>query len=208
MSSPSYAILCLMENEPVAPEVTKEESWWELIRFSIIVLIIAIGVRVFIAQPFIVSGASMVPTFQDKNYLIVDELTYRFSEPARGDVIVFHPPGQQRGVYYIKRIIGLPGETISIVGGKVTITNTEHPTGVTLTEPYLQNISSETLAPKILGASEYFVMGDNRPASSDSRVWGTLPRDNIVGRALLRLMPLSKIGALPGVYHTYEIANQ
>lgn len=196
-----------MENEPAVQEVKQEESWWELIRFSIIVLVIAIGVRTFIAQPFIVSGASMVPTFQDKNYLIVDEISYRFINPARGDVVVFHPPNQTNGIYYIKRIIGLPGETIKITDGKVTIQNDKNPNGFVLEEPYLKNISNENLAPKKLEANQYFVMGDNRPASSDSRVWGTLPKDNIVGRAFLRLMPIQKIGAFPGAYHTYELAN-
>jgi signal peptidase I len=186
------------------PATEQEESWWELIRFAIIVLIVAIGLRVFVAQPFIVSGASMIPTFTDRNYLIVDELTYRFKEPARGDVIVFHPPGQERGVYYIKRIIGLPKETIKISNGKVTIVNSEHPDGLTLNEPYLENLSYETTTDRTLGDNEYFVMGDNRPASSDSRSWGTLPKQNIVGRAFLRLMPLKNISVLPGTYHSYE----
>ncbi len=194
-----------MENNVDLPkngDVQKEESWWELIRFAIIVLIIAIGVRVFVAQPFIVSGASMVPTFQDHNYLIVDEISYRFEKPQRGDVIIFHPPGQPTGIYYIKRIIGLPGETIKITAGKVSIINSEHPDGFVLDEPYLKNISYETMS-KTLGTSEYFVMGDNRPESSDSRVWGTLPAQNIVGRAFLRLLPFTDVGVFPGTYHSY-----
>lgn len=195
-----------MENngsETSAPEIQREESWWELIRFAIIVLIIAIGVRVFVAQPFIVSGASMVPTFEDKNYLIIDEVSYRFSKPARGDVIVFHPPGHDRGIYYIKRVIGLPGETVIIKDGTVTIVNAEHMDGFVLKEPYLENLSDETLT-RVLGEHEYFVMGDNRPASSDSRSWGTLPEKNIVGRAFLRLTPLKDIGIFPGSHHSYE----
>lgn len=144
----------------------------------------------------------MVPTFEDKNYLIIDEISYRFQKPARGDVIVFHPPGHERGVYYIKRVIGLPGESVSIANGKITITNKEYPNGLALTEPYLKNLSYEDLS-RTLGEGEYFVMGDNRPASSDSRAWGTLPEKNIVGRALIRLMPLSQIGVFPGVHHTY-----
>lgn len=183
-------------------QTEKEESWWELIRFAIIVLIIAIGVRVFVAQPFIVSGASMVPTFDDRNYLIVDELSYHFGDPKRGDVIVFHPPGQERGIYYIKRVIGLPGETVKIESGTVYIINEEHPDGFALTEPYISSATGETMS-RTLGEHEYFVMGDNRPASSDSRSWGTLPEKNIVGRALLRLMPLKSIGVLPGQYHAY-----
>jgi signal peptidase I len=192
--------------EPIsltAAPVEKQESLWELIRFAIIVLIIALGLRFFVAQPFVVSGTSMVPTFQDKNYLIVDELTYRFSEPSRGDVIVFHPPGQPKGVYYIKRIIGLPGETIKISNGVVTIVNKENPNGLVLTEPYISAVTSGNIN-KTLSSTDYFVMGDNRPYSSDSRMWGTLPKANIVGRALLRLYPLNEINALPGVHHTYS----
>ncbi len=191
-----------MEIETKQVHVQEEESIWDLIRFALVVLVIALGVRFFIAQPFVVSGSSMVPTFQDKNYLIVDELTYHFTTPARGDVVVFHPPGQPKGVYYIKRVIGLPGETISVQNGVVTITNSEHPNGWVLTEPY---ISAETTmnVTKEIGADEYFVMGDNRPFSSDSRTWGVLPKANITGRAFLRLFPLKTLNALPGEYHAY-----
>ena len=188
-----------------AQPVQKEESIWELIRFAIVVLLIAIGLRFFIAQPFVVSGSSMVPTFQDKNYLIVDELTYDFHAPSRGDVIVFHPPGQPKGVYYIKRVIGLPGETIKISNETVTIINSANPNGFVLKEPYISaptTITTGSLS-KTLSADEYFVMGDNRPFSSDSRAWGTLPRENIVGRVLLRLFPVNEINGLPGAYHAY-----
>jgi signal peptidase I len=180
----------------------KPESIWELVRFAAIVLVIALGLRFYVAQPFVVSGSSMVPTFQDKNYLIVDELTYDFNAPQRGDVIVFHPPGQPAGIYYIKRVIGLPGETIKINGGTVTIANAEHPNGFVLSEPYISAPTDNQIT-KTLSATDYFVMGDNRPFSSDSRTWGTLPRANIVGRALLRLYPLNSINTLPGAYHAY-----
>lgn len=188
-------------NAPHVHKATKAEELWEIIKFALIALVIVVPVRAYIAKPFIVEGASMVPTFEDKNYLIVDEITYRLSDPKRGDVIVFHPP-QNDTVYYIKRVIGLPGETISIEKGKVTIKNTEHPDGFALEENYVSELGTTTLT-RTLGAGEYFVMGDNRPYSSDSRYFGVLPRDHIRGRALLRLYPLKDISVFPGEHHNY-----
>ncbi len=179
------------------PEKKKDgDTLWDIVKFALTALIIVLPIRMFIAQPFIVSGASMVPTFKDKDYLIIDELTYRVEDPKRGDVIVFHPP-QDTKVYYIKRIIGLPNETIVIKGSSVTIKNEEHPLGFALSEPYLQNKSNDDMTKKT-GPNEYFVLGDNRPFSSDSRVWGVLPKDHITGRALLRLFPIQHIDVLPG----------
>lgn len=178
-------------------------SFWELVRFALIALIIVIPFRLFVAQPFKVSGSSMVPTFQDQNYLIVDEISYRLEKPKRGDVVIFHPPGQGKGIYYIKRVIGLPGETIKINGSTVTISNAENKDGFVLDEPYVKNKSTSDNIEKTLGETDYFVMGDNRPWSSDSRAWGTLPRENIVGRAFLRLLPLKEISTFPGEYNNY-----
>lgn len=177
----------------------KGDSFWDLIKFALVALIIVLPIRVFIAQPFIVSGASMVPTFEDKDYLIVDELSYHLSQPSRGDVIIFHPP-KDPSIYYIKRIIGLPNETVILSGSSVTIKNSEHPDGFDLSEPYITNKSSDTVT-KTLGADEYFVMGDNRPASYDSRGWGILPRDHIIGRAFLRLYPFNHVSIFPGEAH-------
>ncbi len=197
-----------MESHNVSPngaprvhKATKAEELWEIIKFALIALIIVVPIRTYIAKPFIVEGASMVPTFEDKNYLIVDEISYRLSDPKRGDVIVFHPP-QNDAVYYIKRVIGLPGETIAIEKGKVTIKNTEHPDGFPLDEDYVSELGTTTLT-RTLGETDYFVMGDNRPYSSDSRYFGVLPRDHIRGRAFLRLYPLKDISLFPGEHHSY-----
>ena len=174
----------------------------EIVRMLLIALAIVIPIRAFIAQPFKVSGASMVPTFHDREYLIVDEISYRFNEPKRGDVIVFHPP-QDPSTYYIKRIIGLPGETVKIEGPNVLIINKENPEGFNLTEKYVNEKFSENKTYET-GADEYFVMGDNRNRSSDSRVWGVLPRKFMVGRAYLRLLPFDTAAYLPGAMKEFK----
>ena len=167
----------------------------ELITFAIIAAVIVLPIRMFIAQPFIVSGESMLPTFESGQYLIVDQLTYKFEEPMRGDVIIFKYP-QDPSKYFIKRIIGLPGEKLKIQGTDVYITMTDG-TEIKLDEPYIvmQRESSNEIT---LANDEYFVMGDNRLASLDSRIWGPLKKDMITGRAWLRLLPIEKVGFLPG----------
>ena len=179
----------------------------------VISLVIVLPIRAFIAQPYIVSGASMDNTYQDGNYLIVDEISYRFNEPKRGDVIVLKAPvsalllqklATTSNIDYIKRIIGLPGETVEINGDEVKIYNTENPDGKVLTESYInidKNITSpfSDIKEKItLKTGEYFVMGDNRHNSSDSRLWGILPKANIIGKSLIRLFPFNEIGINPG----------
>jgi len=190
-------------NTTQAPKESRAHSFWEMVRFAILALLIVIPIRTFVAQPFIVSGNSMVPTFHDNEYLIVDELSYRFNEPKRDDVIVFHYP-KDTTKFFIKRIIGLPGDTLTIDGSKVTIKNDKNPEGFVMDEPFVKNQSSNQLS-ITLGEGEYFVMGDNRIASSDSRIWGTLPKNLIVGRAFIRLLPLSNIGYLPGSYSLNNI---
>jgi signal peptidase I len=169
----------------------------EIAIFLVLAVIIVLPIRLFIAQPFVVEGESMHPTFTSGDYLIVDELTYQFKDPTRGDVVVFRYPGNPK-VFYIKRIIGLPGETIDITSGVVTITKTD---GTTLTfeEPYVVNEDATYTQKMHIGAKEYFVMGDNRPKSSDSRAWGLLPEKNIMGKAFIRLLPASEFGLNPGV---------
>jgi len=174
----------------------EKESVWDIIRFTIIALAIVVPIRMFVAQPFIVSGDSMYPTFHNAEYLIVDELTYRISHPKRGDVIIFRYPNNPSR-YFIKRVIGLPGETVTIKNNSVTITNKEHPEGFVLDENYL-NVEVSGNQTTELSDTDYFVMGDNRPASSDSRAWGPLPENFIVGRALVRLMPIQKFSVFPG----------
>lgn len=170
----------------------------ETISFILITIAIVLPIRMFVAQPFIVSGESMYPTFDTGHYLIVDQLSYKLSEPKRGDVVVFKYP-EDTSKFFIKRIIGLPGETIEIIEGKVKITTTLDgvPMEHDLDEPYVKQFSGN-VSPIKLQKGQYFVMGDNRSASLDSRVWGPLNENFIKGRALIRITPISQIGILPG----------
>jgi signal peptidase I len=178
------------------------KNLWDLVKFAIIALLIVIPIRMFIAQPFIVSGESMIPTFHNGEYLIVDELSYLMRDPERNDVVIFRFPNDTKR-YFIKRIIGMPNEEIYINEGSVTIKNSANPEGFTLIEPYI-NEEFDTSSSFFTKEGEYFVMGDNRNRSSDSRVWGILPRKLIIGRAYLRLLPFDRISHLPGYY---EINN-
>ena len=173
-----------------------ESAFKEILTFVVLAIIIVVPIRLFIAQPFVVEGESMHPTFESADYLIVDEFSYLVGEPKRGDVIIFRYPGNP-SVFYIKRIIGLPGETVHITHGQTTVTRTDGST-LTLEESYVVAEDATYTQDTVLGSDQYFVMGDNRPRSSDSRIWGPLPKKNIVGRAYLRLLPASGIGSLPG----------
>lgn len=169
----------------------------EVVKFTIIASLIVIPFRLFVAQPFIVSGASMVPTIHSRDYLVTDMVTYRLEKPQRGDVIVFRYP-LDPSMYFVKRIIGLPGETVVIKNGMVSVHLGEEKETV-LEEPYIadENKSYESISTTLDGG-EYFVLGDNRSGSSDSRVWGPLQEKFILGRALVRLYPLEKMEILPG----------
>lgn len=171
---------------------------WEVVKFAGIALIVVAPVRIFIASPFIVSGASMEPAFDSGHYLIIDQITYRFHPPERGDVIVFRYPNDP-SKFFIKRIIGLPSETVNINNGSVSIVSGEFPGGILLSEPYIVFPKNGEVISATLSDNEYYVLGDNRANSSDSRVWGTLPGEYITGRALVRLFPLTRIGIFPGV---------
>lgn len=174
--------------EPIAQPEVKETSFWkELVKLAVIAVVVVIPFRLFIAQPFVVDGASMDPTFETGQYLIVDELTYHFRGPERGSVLIFKYPNDP-SKYFVKRVIGLPGETVRLEGGKVTIVNGANPEGFSLEEPYVRFEKDDTDT-YTLNEGEYFVMGDNRAGSADSRLWGPVPEQNIVGRPILRLWP-------------------
>lgn len=168
---------------------------WEFVKVAAISLAIIIPVRYFLIQPFYVKGASMEPTFHDQEYLIIDEISYRFNAPERGQVIVFRYPLDPQE-YFIKRIIGLPNESIQFKDGQVYIYNKENPNGFVIKEDYLPAgllTYSASDQKTTLGPDEYFVLGDNRNASKDSRVFGPLNKSFITGRVYFRGYPFNKI---------------
>jgi len=170
---------------------------FETLRLSVIVFVTVLIIRTFVVQPFFVVGDSMKPNLHNGDYLLVDEISYRFSPPKRGDIIVFRFPAYPRE-NYIKRIIGLPGEKIQIRDGKVTIFNSKNPEGVLLNEEYLaKDLKTTGNVLRTLAEGEYFVLGDNRGASSDSRSWGAVPRANIIGRTFVVVFPIEHFSWVP-----------
>lgn len=165
----------------------------EIAQVIVVSLVIVFLVRSYLIQPFLVKGDSMEPNFQDGNYLIIDEVTYQFRQPERGEIIVFKYPRDPKQ-YFIKRVVGLPNERIEIKEQKVTIFNQKNPEGLVLEENYIPEESdtkgNETLQ---LGPNDYFVLGDNRVFSSDSRYWGPVSKDLIVGKVWVRAWPINEI---------------
>ncbi len=169
---------------------------FEIIKTVVFVLITAFLIRTFLFQPFVVEGNSMEPNMHSNQYLIVDKLSYRLKNPQRGEVVVFAAP-DIAGVDYIKRIIGLPGETVKITGDKIYIDNKSVDEKYLPDDyhTYITNDKDTTLETK-LGPNEYFMMGDNRQHSHDSRSVGSVNKKEIVGRAWLSLYPFNSIGKI------------
>ena len=170
---------------------------WETVKIVVISLAIIVPIRYYLVQPFFVKGASMEPSFDDGNYILIDEISYRLGEPKRGEVVVFRFP-EDPSQFFIKRVIGLPEETVEIKNDKVIIHNKQQPGGFVLNENYLES-GQHTLGDTRfkLDPNEYFVMGDNRLRSSDSRRWGPLNRSLITGRVFFRAWPVNEFGAIP-----------
>lgn len=167
------------------------EFIWEMVRVAVISLAIIIPVRYFLIQPFYVKGASMEPNFYDHEYLIIDEISYRFNQPQRGDIVVFKYPKDPKQ-FFIKRVVGLPGERVKIEDNKIYID------GTILTEAYLDSEAETVLALRgygdvVLGSDEYFLLGDNRSQSLDSRSFGPVKREYIIGRTWLRGWPFNRV---------------
>jgi signal peptidase I len=186
-----------IKNKTVEYAKRYSPSVWEIIKIAAIAFIIVAPIRYFLFQPFIVSGASMAPNFATGDYLIIDEISYKFSEPKRGDVVVFKTDfiegyANQR---FIKRVIGLPGETVDITAGKVSII--KDGTVKVLNESYLpKDLKTYGEINITLKSDEYFVLGDNREYSYDSRMWGIVPEKYIIGKAALRLLPITSISEI------------
>jgi signal peptidase I len=183
-----------MENETKKSGNVVKEFILEFIKIVIISLAIVIPVRYFLIQPFYVKGASMEPNFYDYEYLIIDEISFRFRQPERGEIIVFHSPYNWHD-YFIKRVIALPGERVIINNGEISIYNNEFPYGNKLDESAYLSVDTKTSGEIDLKINndEYFVLGDNRGASLDSRVFGAINKNQIVGRAWLRAWPVSRL---------------
>ncbi|MCI0471288.1 MAG: signal peptidase I [Candidatus Aminicenantes bacterium] len=197
-------------NNPQSEDYGFSGVVWEIVKMVFWVVVIIVPIRVFLIQPFFVQGASMEPNFEDREYLIVNELGYKttnvglgskentlftvkpFKELRRGDVVVFRYPKSPK-VFYIKRIIALPGEKIQISNGQVKISNAENPNGFVLDEGEYLSVSEETAGEiNLVLGDEYFVMGDNRKYSSDSRSWGPVPAEDVMGKVILRAWPIGK----------------
>ena len=190
----------LLNDLPLEHNPTKDflSFLWDLLKTGVIVFLIAFSIRHFLIQPFIVDGGSMLPTLIDDEYLLAEKLSYLVGDPKRGDIIIFKYPKNPTNSY-IKRIIGLPGETVEIEDNMVIIRTHENPNNTVLEETYLasdtQTLSADQKKITLtLDNGEYFVMGDNREHSSDSREWGVLPEENIVARAWLTIKPFDKFG--------------
>ena len=177
---------------------TNHHSLWHAIKDNVttigIALLISVVIRLFIAEPRYIPSESMFPTLEIGDRLIVEKVSYRFGEIHHGDIVVFQPPPQlqQQGYElnqaFIKRAIAKPGETVAVTNGKVYVNNRP------LEENYIAQLPQYNLMPVIVPEGKLFVMGDNRNNSNDSHIWGFLPQNNIIGHAVFRFWPLSRIG--------------
>lgn len=161
----------------------------ETIETFAVAIVLALVVRSTVAEARYIPSESMLPTLDVGDRLIIEKISYHFTQPHRDDIIVFNPPASSgfKGAAFIKRVIGLPGETVAVHGGKVWID------GKPLYEPYELQPPDYTMPPLKLGPKQLFVMGDNRNNSEDSHVWGPLPEKNIIGRAIVRFWPPDRI---------------
>lgn len=166
----------------------------ELLKIVIIAFVIIIPVRLFVLQPFYVRGESMVPNFQDNDYLIIDELSYHFHQPNRGDVIVLKNPNLP-SEFLIKRVIGLPGERVVVSNGQVSIYHPKDGSGGVLDQNAFlpKGLTTFGSIDVTLGSDEFYVMGDNRPYSLDSRSFGPISRREIIGRTMIRAWPVTNL---------------
>lgn len=188
------------QNTPNQSETPKKTVWKDLAKEVLIFIAIAVGIvlpfRIYIAEPYLVDGRSMDPTFKTGDYLIVNKFSYRVGTPKRNSVIVFRYPNDPKKSF-IKRVIGLPGETVEVKDNSVTIFNTENPKGFSIDQSYITHPSLGTYK-VTLKDDEFYVMGDNRAESFDSRYWGPLQRKFILGEPIVRLWPVTQMAVLPG----------
>ena len=182
----------------------EDEEPSSLLIWIVGIVILVKLVQAFLIQPFIVDGASMLPTYHNQEFLLVDKLTYLLEKPHRGDVMIFklyeNNDNPYEGKHLIKRVIGLPGERVVVRNGVTRIYNKENPGGFILEEPYVVYADTAKDVDVQLDEDHYFMMGDNRAQSYDSRDWGPLDKANIKGQVLFRIYPFKQAGYEPGRY--------
>ncbi len=187
----------------------KEESPGKLLLLIIIILIIIKLIQAFVMQPFLVDGGSMLPNLKSGELLIIDKLNFDKDNLQRGDVIVFRHVKNDRfdGKFFIKRLIGLPGDKVIVENGVTTIYNNENPNGMTLDESFIKSVDMSKNINISLKEDQYLAFGDNRRESYDSRTWGVIYKKDISGKAVFRIFPFNKIKANPGAVDINFISN-
>lgn len=172
------------------PDINFYQKKWKILKIVVVSFIIVFPIRYFVLQPFVVNGSSMEPSFKNGDYLIADKISYTFRKPNRGETIIFIiPPGK----IFIKRIVGMPYETVQIKTGNIFIYNKKQNQWIKLVENYLpQGTKTFPDSKIILDKNEFFVLGDNREESSDSRGFGSIHSKNIIGKVFIKLWPLGK----------------
>ncbi|VEP14809.1 putative signal peptidase I-2 [Hyella patelloides LEGE 07179] len=180
-----------VKTQKVQPE---ENPVIEIAKTLATAFVLAIGIRTLVAEARYIPSSSMEPTLEINDRLIIEKISYRFRTPQRGDVVVFSPTDKLREQNFkdafIKRVIGLPGETIEVKGGTVYVNNEA------LREKYIDESPEYKYGPVEVPSNQYLVLGDNRNNSYDSHYWGFVPRDNLIGRAVVRFWPLNRLGSL------------
>lgn len=180
-------------NHPRHSAPDPENPWVEGFKTVGLSIILALGIRTFVAEARYIPSGSMLPTLEINDRLIIDKLGYKFTDPKRGDVVVFSPTDALKQQYkdaFIKRIIGLPGETVEVKNGQVIVD------GEIISEKYIAEEPQYDWGPETVPENSYLVLGDNRNNSFDSHSWGFVPRENIIGRAIVRFWPLDRLGGL------------
>jgi signal peptidase I len=179
-----------------------ENPWIEGIKTIGISMVLALGIRTFVAEARYIPSGSMLPTLEINDRLIIDKIGYDFGSPQRGDIAVFKPTEtlkeQNFNTAFIKRVIGLPGEKVEVKQGKVYVND------VPLKENYLNAAPDYQWGPVVVSPDSYLVLGDNRNNSYDSHYWGFVPRNDVIGRAIFRFWPLNRIGELNRPIYTLK----
>ncbi|HEY9891015.1 MAG TPA: signal peptidase I [Candidatus Sericytochromatia bacterium] len=176
------------------PQQKAENPWTEALKTVALSAVLAFGIRSFVAEARYIPSGSMLPTLQINDRLIIDKISYNFRNPDRGDIIVFNPTDtlkqQNFKDAFIKRLIGLPGDKVEVKEGRVYVNNQP------LKENYIEEKPNYNFGPVTVLPNQYLVLGDNRNNSYDSHYWGSVPRDRIIGRAVVRFWPLNRVGEI------------